>query len=134
MKEKNLSDSLRRLIADMLPDERAKYIAKQLTTITEHFHEGAQRSHRERSRFGDSAVNAEMFEFYETILTETLASMKVLEREQWRQREAAKLFLHGAVDRHFLRRVTESWNGDTPADEQSKLLTEALGGDKHITW
>jgi hypothetical protein len=46
------------------------------------------------------------------IVTNARLLITVLEQEQWRQREAIKLFLAGRVDRAFIRNVSETWNGD----------------------
>lgn len=57
-------------------------------------------------------AEAEMAEYDINLLHTMGETLDVMEREQWRQREAIKLFLHGQIDRQALRRISETWNGE----------------------
>lgn len=57
-------------------------------------------------------VFAEMADFELVVLQKAHATIALLETEQFRQREAIKLYLHGRITREELRRYSETWNGD----------------------
>lgn len=53
----------------------------------------------------------EIYDLETQVMKSAAEMIPVLETEQWRQREAIKLFLHGQIDRNELRRISETWNG-----------------------
>jgi hypothetical protein len=57
-------------------------------------------------------VFAEMADFELAVLQKAHATIAMLDTEQYRQREAIKLYLHGRITREELRRYSETWNGD----------------------
>lgn len=60
-----------------------------------------------------SEAAAEMADYDITLIHTLSETLDTMAREQWRQREAIKLFLHGQIDCKTLQRISETWNGDT---------------------
>ncbi len=64
-----------------------------------------------KSMLGTEAQK-ELFELYAERVSQAADLLRVLELEQWRQRESIKLFLARREDESFLRRVSSTWNDD----------------------
>lgn len=102
-----LAESEQRISLSMGPSERAKRLFPRLREVVV--------EHRRRAAMATGA-NAELLEL-EAVQIELAADLlRILAQEQWRQREAIKLYLHAREDRPFLRRVSETWNEDPPHD------------------
>lgn len=52
----------------------------------------------------------ELIELEQAWLITTINLLPILATEQFRQREANKLFLHGKLSREELRNISETWN------------------------
>jgi hypothetical protein len=59
-------------------------------------------------------ASKEIYEFDAAIIELAAEALRRCEQEQWRQREASKLFLHRRFSESDLRDVSESWNGAGP--------------------
>lgn len=104
-------EALARLIAEteagiamsLRPYERAKRLAPGLR-------EEAEECRREATMA--TAAKADLLGLRAERLEQAADLLRILAQEQWRQREAAKIYLHGRMGRSELREITETWNDD----------------------
>jgi hypothetical protein len=101
-----LLDRERARVATLKPYDEAKRLAPKLRELAGEL--------RLQSRATARAATAQLRELEAEWATRAAELLRILAQEQWRQREAIKLYLHGREDRAFLRRVSETWNEDTP--------------------
>lgn len=102
--EKSLAESEKAFSASLMPDALAKRMAPKLMEVAS-----------EIARRGASATNPdekELLELDAAVVELSVEALRRCEQEQWRQREAIKLFLHGRITQSDLRKISESWNGD----------------------
>lgn len=93
-------------IASMLPSNEAKRLAPKLRELAE--------EHRRQASHSTPA-GREMHDLEAFRVDRAAELIRILETEQFRQRESIKLYLAGREDRDFLRRVASTWNDDKPA-------------------
>lgn len=91
-------------IQGMSASDRARRLTPKLIELAEEIDLLAKAAPTEAGR--------ELWELEALHVRNAADLLRVLEQEQWRQREAAKLFLCGQIDRSALRSITESWNND----------------------
>lgn len=102
----SLADRERQHAANLRPSERAKRLAPKLVDLAI--------EQRLRARMAKTPAEAELLELEAVWATQAADLLATLETEQWRQREASKLFLCGQIDRQELRAITEGWNISNP--------------------
>lgn len=85
----------------------AKYIATKLAFVRS----SLTLSHDGRKVTASDAAK-ELYEYDLGIIGDSIDLIAKLDNEQFRQREAIKLYLHGQIDRNELRRISETWNGE----------------------
>jgi hypothetical protein len=107
MSEKTLSELFTEHLAGFSNTEgRARFLRHKTT-------DAIQRLKGDQRILTRSKDHAEMVEYDITLLHHLGETLDTVEREQWRQREAIKLYLHGRLTLEELRRISETWNGET---------------------
>lgn len=104
MISKTLAEREAELIASLHPSAEAKRLAPKLRD------DAAER--RSLASTAKTEAGRQLHELAALHLERAAELLRILEQEQWRQREAIKLHLHGTLERTNLRRIAESWNGD----------------------
>lgn len=106
--KETLAQAEARIVATMSPSDEAKRLAPKL------IEEAVEARHRARLKSGMGKADFELDDLAAVRLERAAELLRILEQEQFRQRESARLYLDGRVDRAFLRRAAWSWNGDKP--------------------
>jgi hypothetical protein len=101
--QKDLTEWLRGFTKGMPADTLAKYIHPKLL-------EAAEESSRAAKRLKATEAEISLGNFYAEVILLAAKALQKCEQEQWRQREAIKLFLYGQLDRHRLRDISSTWN------------------------
>lgn len=95
----NLATRERKLAESLQPSDRAKRLAPTLIEIS-----------REILLRARNDVERELGELHVERLRQASDLLRILETEQFRQREAIKLYHHGGLDRSALNRIAATWN------------------------
>jgi hypothetical protein len=105
MSDQSLAERERQFCASLGYSERAKRIAPKLGEVSEELQTKAARV---------SGAEKELLELAAEQIDQARDLLRILEQEQWRQREAINLYLYGKVDRDFLKNISSSWNESRP--------------------
>lgn len=108
-KKKSLTEMEKSLLSKLTPTKKAQKLADRVCEIVTELDWMAKRI-AESMKNPNSLL--EMTRMYQYDLKEIAEMLRILEQEQFRQREAIKLFLHRREGESFLRLVSESWNND----------------------
>lgn len=84
-----LQQAERRICATLTPPERAKRLFKSLGETVEEV--------RRLASCALTPASRELWAMEAERIEQARECLRVLEQEQWRQRESAKLFLHGQI-------------------------------------
>jgi hypothetical protein len=101
----DLAKRERAFAAKLGHSERAKRLYPKLKELID--------EHQRRIMTAKTPVQAELLELEVVWIEQARELLRILEQEQWRQREGAKLFLCGHIDRSALRNISETWNNDS---------------------
>ena len=104
MSDKTLAEMRNEFYKTLSNEDRSKHLVNKLYDVEKELEMTAA--------YAKSETWKELALWQRDVVGDSRKLIEVLAREQWRQREAIKLFLHGQVDRHFLRNVSETWNGE----------------------
>jgi hypothetical protein len=102
--DRPLAEREKEFCASLQPDALAKRLVPKLVEVAAEMEQLAATAR--------TAASKELFKFDAAVLVLAAEALRRCEQEQWRQREAIKLFLHRRMTETDLRRISESWNGD----------------------
>ncbi len=118
-----LAETERRFTAGMDPSARAKRLYSALEDTVAELHRMA------KSCRPDADATRELLELEAERVEQARQLLRILETEQFRQRETIKHYLYGHGSRDSLRTVSGSWNNDPSPPIPEPKSPKAEGGE-----
>lgn len=108
--EPSLLESLKVSMNEGTPEDQCRFLRARLPDVIRELEHEAEKP-------GMSPTGVELWTYDSLIVAKALELLKIIEMEQWRQREAIKLYLQGQIDRGSMRAIAYSWNGSRALEE-----------------
>ncbi len=99
----SIAEGLTIQLATMDEETRGRFLMLRLPDLQRELEHEAKKP-------GMSETGVELWTYDAAIVKATEDILRIMCVEQWRQREAIKLYLAGQIDRGSLRDISNSWN------------------------
>lgn len=123
-----LREQFEKTMAEIGIEDRTKVILDRLSDVQRELD-------HESKKHGMSPTGKELWDYDAAVIEQAGKLLHALAMEQYRQREAAKLYLAGRIDRDDLRRISSNWNGgDKAAPHKVSEFIAKMMKEYHLTF